>query len=128
MQPNRAHRNDFQTHTDDELVTMMADDQQAREEAVNKELSDLTAIASLNDHPGWQMMKKSFEKKIENIRSGAVLAAAILDAEVSDEQLGQLTRTTNLVAAELETLLMTVEAAVEARKEELDDRPKRRKL
>lgn len=126
---SRAIRGDFKVHTDTELVSMIEEDERARQDEADQQLSELTAIASLNDHPGWKMLKDKFEKRIADYRSGQALAAAILDAEVTNEKLGELTRTTNLVATELETLLITVEASVEARKEELDGkRPQRGKL
>lgn len=117
-QGSRAFRNDFQVHTDTEMLSMIEEDRKLREEQQRQELSELTAIASLSDHPGWKIMKKSFEKKISDIRSGKILSAAILDPEINDTKLGQLTRTTNLVATELEALLTTVEAAVQTQKEE----------
>lgn len=127
---NRALRGDFRVHTDNELLSMVTEDAKQRQDEADQQLSELTAIASLNDHPGWKMLKEKFEKRIAQYRSGETLSAMILTGDVSNEKLGELTRTTNLIAQELETLLITVEASVEARKDELDGRkrPQRRKI
>lgn len=125
---NRAIRGDFKVHTDTELVSMIEEDERLRQEEADQQLSELTAIASLNDHPGWKMLKKKFENRIADYRSGKILSD-LIKSEASLEIIGQKASMTNLVADELETFLITVEASVEARNEELDGkRPQRRKL
>lgn len=83
--------------------------------------------ASLKGHPGWELIKKDFEKAIANYRSGAALAAAALDPEIDDSELGKLTRTSLFVADELERKLLTVESAAIALEEDNAGRSKRRR-
>lgn len=115
-QGKKAFRNDFQVHTDDELVSMLADEEKQRQAEEEEQEADLRSIASLNDHPGYKIIRQRRLKAIEDYRSGKVLAGAILDAEITNAKIGELARVTNLVADELEKELNIVEAAVEARK------------
>lgn len=92
------------------------DDEQTRENAV---------YASLKGHPGWELIKKNFMETIAKYRSGAVLKDAIALGK-TNEEVGELTRTSNAVADELDQIVLTVEAAAAALEEDTDGRkPKR---
>ena len=70
----------------------------------------IETYASLNDHPGWVLIKKDFDATIKSYRSGKVLQQAIPTKSI--EEIGRLTITTNAVADELEKIILTVETAV----------------
>lgn len=84
------------------------DDEQTRQNA---------AYASLQNHAGWQLIKKDFEATISDYRSGRFTKAAI-DRGITDSELGALTRTGNALADELEQKILTVEAAAAALEED----------
>ena len=73
--------------------------------------------ASLQGHPGWELIKKDFQQSIDDFRSGKALEAACLDPGISDSDLGKLTRTSIFVASELQKKLLTVESAALALEE-----------
>lgn len=73
--------------------------------------------ASLQGHPGWELIKKDFQQSIDDFRSGKALEAACLDPQISDSELGKLTRTSIFVASELQKKLLTVESAALALEE-----------
>ena len=83
-------------------------DEQARENAT---------YASLQGHPGWELIKKNFNETIARYRSGATIKAAISQGKTNAE-VGELTRTSNAVADELEAIVLTVEAAAAALEED----------
>ena len=80
-------------------------EEKLREDAV------LNTYASLADHPGWKQIKKDFEDTIARYRSGQVLKAGIPNMTL--EELGRKTITTNAVADELEQIILTVSTAAE---------------
>ena len=73
--------------------------------------------ASLNGHPGWELIKKNFNETVARYRSGLVLKEAISQGKTNSE-VGELTRTSNAVADELEAIVLTVETAAAALEEE----------
>lgn len=72
--------------------------------------------ASLQGHPGWELIKKNFTETIARYRSGQTIKAAISQGK-TNEEVGELTRTSNAVADELEQIVLTVEAAAAALEE-----------
>lgn len=86
---------------------------------------DNAKYASLNGHPGWELIKKNFNETIARYRSGQVLKAGV--ASMSLEELGRKTITTNAVADELEQIVLTVESAAQALEEEKDDGRRKQK-
>lgn len=74
---------------------------------------DTAKLASLRGNPGWELIKKDFEETIARYRSGRVLQEAVKLGKTNAE-LGELTRTCNIVADELEKIVNTVEAAAVA--------------
>lgn len=120
MHGSAAFRGDFRTHVDDEALAMQEADYKERQQSANAELRELATLASLNDHPGWQMIRGRLEQVIQDYRSGEKLRGAMLDPTVTNDQLGELTRTTMLVADELDMALKTVDVAVDAMEQEKD--------
>jgi hypothetical protein len=84
------------------------DDLQARENAT---------YASLSGHPGWELIKTNFNDTISRYRSGQTIKGAIQKG-LSNEKVGELTRTSNAVADELEAIVLTVETAAAALEED----------
>lgn len=86
-----------------------------------KEINDeqdreIATYASLNGHPGWELIKKNFNETVARYRSGQVLKAAIAQ-KMTNADLGELTRTCNMVADELEQIVLTVETSAIALEE-----------
>lgn len=78
-----------------------------------EEAEQITAeYASLKNHPGWKRIKSDFDKTIASYRSGRSVAAAISKGK-SNEQIGDLVRTSNAIADELERIVLNVETASE---------------
>ena len=92
------------------------DDEQSRENAT---------YASLNGHPGWELIKKNFNETIARYRSGQTIKTAI-GAGKTNSEVGELTRTSNAVADELEAIVLTVETAAAALEEEAKEDGQRR--
>jgi hypothetical protein len=88
------------------------DDEQQRQTAT---------YASLNGHPGWELIKEHFNETIAAYRSGRLLKDGI--TSMSLEELGRKTITTNAIADELEQIVLTVETAAKA----LEDEPSGRR-
>lgn len=89
----------------------------AQIEIDHQEDVDTAKLASLKGNPGWELIKREFNVTIEKYRSGKVLQAAIAQGKTNAE-VGELTRTTNIVADELEKIVNTVEAAAIALEED----------
>ena len=77
-------------------------------------------FASLNGHPGWELIKQNFTATIARYRSGATIQEAISKG-LTNEQVGELTRTSNAVADELEAIVLTVETAAAALEEDQNE-------
>ena len=93
----------------------------------DEELSVLSKIASLTDHPGYQKMREARLKTIEHYRSGDFAKVALTDASIDDAHFGQLMRVGMLVADELDKELKTVEMAAQAVEDEKTRRNARRR-
>lgn len=123
-----AHRSDYRQHFDDEMIALEQKEAQEAQAERDEEMAAIAEIADLRDHPGYQQMRKSRMKIVQDYRSGAVFKPALLDPEISDAKLGSLLRSTTFIADELEKELLTVESAwtvVEEEKAVVRERRKR---
>jgi hypothetical protein len=89
------------------------------QEIEQEEDNIIEVYASLNDHPGWVLIKKDFKNTINSYRSGKPLQQAIPTKSL--EEIGRLTITTNAIADELEKIILTVETAVAQVEEKIKD-------
>lgn len=95
-----------------------------QKEIVDEQQREVATYASLQGHPGWELVKKNFNATITRYRSGQVLREGI--AGWTLEELGRKTITTNAVADELEQIVLTVEAAAQALEEDKSGRRKQK--
>ncbi len=112
-----AIRSTSMSHLDPEMRTVFEEEKKTED----KEMRALQEIAALESHPGWKLVKEQFLSNIEEYRSGRKLGELLKDMTLTDAQIGQATRTINLVAEELTCVLNSVTLAVgeiERRKEE----------
>ena len=79
-------------------------------EIESQEERDNANYASLKGHPGWELIKKDFEQTISAYRSGQAVKGAIAQSKTNTE-IGELVRTSNAIADELEKIVLTVEGA-----------------
>jgi len=79
-------------------------------EIESQEDRDNANYASLKGHPGWELIKKDFEQTISSYRSGQAIKGAIAQSKTNTE-IGELVRTSNAIADELEKIVLTVEGA-----------------
>lgn len=98
-------------HVDTELQTAAAEVAKEVKQVEDSESLELRLIASLADHPGWRIVRAVFEERINQYRSGSILGEALADASIPDSVIGAMTRNTNIIAAELTTLVNKVELA-----------------
>lgn len=119
-----AMRSGYQTVLDPTVEKMKADEIKAEENRKFEEEKDTHDYASLKGHPGWELIKKDFQRTIDSYRSGRTIQAAI-QAGKSVTEIGQLTMVSNAVADELEHHVQTVEGAALALEE---NGPKRKRL
>ena len=113
----QAIRGNMRVSFDDSLFEEpeLEEEQQLRED----EDALIATYASLQDHPGWELIKKDFVHTIEAYRSGRAIKTAIETKSL--EELGRLTITSNAVADELEKIILTVETAVAQVEEKIKD-------
>lgn len=119
-----AMRSGYQTVMDPETLRVKQEAAKEEEERQLEEEKDVHAYASLKGHPGWELIKKDFQRTIDSYRSGRPIQTAI-SAGKSVEEIGQLTMVSNAVADELEHHVQTVEGAALALEE---NGPKRKRL
>lgn len=112
-QPNMAIRSSSLLHMDDEIETAFTEANKDFTQAEDEELRALQKIASLENHPGWKLIREQFLQDIEEYRSGRKLEMFCKDYSLSDAQIGQATRNMNLVADELTRMLNSVILAVQ---------------
>jgi hypothetical protein len=111
--PRMAIRSSSLLHIDEEIETAYEEARKESSPAEDDELRILTKIASLDNHPGWQIIRDKFLDRIEEYRSGRIIAEYLANYDLTDAQIGQATRNMNLVAGELTTLLNSVILAVQ---------------
>lgn len=112
--------------SEDEMVGMDPKEAEKQKKQEEDELTALSRIASLQDHPGYQMMREARVKTIAHYRSGEFAKAALTDASIDDAHFGQLMRVGILVADELDKELKAVEEAANAIEDEKARRNARR--
>ena len=112
----RAFRSTTQLALPPEETEIIPDEQIEIDKSQNQEF---VRYASLKGHPGWELIKDNFMATVSRYRSGAVLKEAIPNKSL--EELGKLTLVTNMVADELEHIVLTVETAAQALEEEKQD-------
>lgn len=113
----QAHRMDFRTHVDDELMKIRTEEmetQTGEEQANDEAMAQLSEIAALKDHPGWVRVKDILKDKIKDYRDGKPLEEMVGQGDLSNEQFGALMRGCLMVARELEAIQAVVETAAEA--------------
>lgn len=123
----QALRSSMVVHVDDELAEAPPTTaEQPEQEITEQEDRKNEVYASLAENPGWKLIKAEFEDTIAAYRSGRTIMEAISKG-ISNEKVGELTRTSNAVADELQKIILTVETAVEQVEEKKNGRrPKRR--
>lgn len=104
--------------SEDEMVGIDPKEAEAQKKQEDEEMASLARVASLNDHPGYQMMRDARLKTIQHYRSGEFAKAALTDASIDDAHFGQLMRVGILVADELDKELKAVEEAAHAIEDE----------
>lgn len=107
---SQAIRSSMSVHVDDELYNEPIPEPE--QEAIETEDKINEVYASLASNSGWKLIKAEFESTIAAYRSGRTIMEAIAKGK-TNEQVGQLTRTSNAVADELEMIILKVETAVE---------------
>lgn len=112
--PLAAIRSSSFLHADEGMQTAFDEASKNITQPEDEELRILQKIATLEDHPGWQLIRDKFMQTIEEYRSGRKLDTFAKDYTLSDAQIGQATRNMNLVADELTVLLNSVMIAVHA--------------
>lgn len=116
MPPNNrmgAIRSSSFMHIDEDVRTALDEAaKDTRTQTEDEELRALQKIATLSNHPGWLLIKEQFEADIDEYRSGRKLNEFLKDYSLTDAQIGQATRVTNLVADELTRVLNAVVLAV----------------
>jgi hypothetical protein len=108
-------------HMDEEIDTAFQEAYKDEHPEDTNDDRELQQIATLEQHPGWQILREDFLKRIEEYRSGRIIGAELANYTLSDAQIGQLTRNMLLIAGELTEVLNKVTLAVsevERRKEE----------
>lgn len=111
IKPATALRSGTFLHVDEQLQTAAAEAATEVKKEEDAEAIELRKIAALADHPGWQVVRKVFEERIAEYRSGRILAEALADPKLGNAEIGSMTRVMNLVAGELTTLINKVELA-----------------
>jgi magnesium-transporting ATPase (P-type) len=121
-QSNRAAiRSTSLMHVDEDVKTQYQQEISEAEKLEDAEYAKLREIAELDNHPGWQIIRKQFLQRIDEYRSGRSFTEAILAGEINNAELGELTRIGYHVANELVTLINSVAVSqqeVAERKEE----------
>lgn len=111
-QPRAAIRSSSFLHLDEDVATAFDESQKQLDTQDDEELRALQKIAALENHPGWKLIRDQFVSDIEEYRSGRKLDMFCKDYSLSNAQIGQATRTMNLVADELTRVLNAVVIAV----------------
>lgn len=111
--PRGAIRSDSMLHIDEEITTAYEEAQRDTTPTEDQDLRVLQKIATLDAHPGWQIVRDQFLEVIDSYRSGRKLAEFLADYTLTDEQIGQATRNMNLIAGELTGVLNSVVVAVQ---------------
>src|SRR5579884_3011210 len=91
-----------------------------KEQEQKKEVNELAAIASLQNHPGWILMEQKMRKRIEAFKSGSYLVDPVAQ-NVDTTKLGEMLKDEMRVAAQLESFITEVNIAyqqIELEKEE----------
>lgn len=112
--PMAAMRSGSLLHVDEEIST--AFQEAYKEEHPTEEDPDFHAtqqIATLDQHPGFQILRDKFMQRIEAYRSGLALSDELANYNLSDAQIGQMTRNMHLIAGELTAFLNEVALAVD---------------
>src|SRR5690348_12740263 len=108
IKPATALRSGTFLHVDEQLQTAAQAAASEVKKEEDTETRELHMFAALADHPGWQVVRRVFEERIAMYRSGQLLAEYVSDPKYSDADIGNMTRTMNLVAGELTTLINKV--------------------
>jgi hypothetical protein len=97
----------FPTLSEQTPRTRELEDAQATEADESRKLRQ---IADLVDHPGWQLVKTTFEGRINQFRSGETLRKMV-EAHANNDDVAAAVRIEMAVADNLAALLATVELA-----------------
>ncbi len=111
-QARSAMRSSSFMHVDETVRTALDEIAEQGVKQKDDEFRALQQIASLENHPGWKIIKEQYLYTIDEYRSGRKLDSFLKDFTLSDAQIGQATRTMNLIADELTATLNAVMLAV----------------
>lgn len=93
-----------------QLDSVQADIQQR----VDKDKDAESVVSEIVSTPAWKEVQSKLEVKIEGYEKGQSVDAALLDANISNERIGELTRVSKMVAQELKSVLADVLETVKA--------------
>ena len=112
--PMGAIRSSSLLHVDEEIDTAFQEAyKQEHPQEENEDIRAMAKVAALENHPGWKIIREKFLDRIEAYRSGFALVDEIANYNLTDAQIGQMTRNMHLIAGELTGILNEVTLAVE---------------